>query len=46
MYIIRSKNPEISDFETRNNIDFKAVFDEKIYLSGIPLGFYGGSGTL
>ena len=41
-----AKNPENHDFEARNTIDFEAVFDRKIYLSGTPLGFYGGSGTI
>ena len=42
---MRAKNPENHDFETRKNIDFKAVFDRKIYLSGTPLGFSGSYGT-
>ena len=46
VHIIRAKNPENLDFETRININFEAVFDRKMYLSGTPRGFYGGSGTL
>ena len=46
MHIIRAKIQKKRDFEARNNIAFEAVFDRKIYLSGTPLGFYGGSGTL